>query len=412
MMAALGSLYRSPFAEQVEYFRGKLNLPTERWDDIRSEAHDRAYIVAGATKADLLQDLRDATDKAIAQGTGLEVLRKDFAAVIQRTGWDYTGAFDWRTRVIYQTNLSGSYAAGRWAQLNNPALIKVRPFWKYVHADGVAHPRPLHVSWHGLTLRYDDPWWKTHFTPNGWGCHCRVVAVSWSEYDATPPERKTAPQDGTWAKVDSSGASHQVPMGVDYGFGHAPGANVKTGLRELIDQKLIRLDAPIGAAMAAELEPLLAAERRAGWAQAFDAWRADGQSRGRTTVVGAIKPDTLAWLDQAHAIRPAGAEVVIRDDLVLGPKARRHERVGDALSDDEWRDLPRFLAQPSRTYLDTRSQKLVSVSDVDDVVKVVVEFDAKIGRRKDVMNLVVTAFRISAADEASAVTAGKWVLKK
>ncbi|WP_413879007.1 hypothetical protein [Candidatus Aalborgicola defluviihabitans] len=28
----------------------KLNLPTERWDDIKAAAHDRAFIVAGAQR--------------------------------------------------------------------------------------------------------------------------------------------------------------------------------------------------------------------------------------------------------------------------------------------------------------------------------------------------------------------------
>lgn len=411
-MAALANDFKVPFAEQVEYFRGKLNLPTERWDDVRGAAHDRAFIVAGAAKADLLQDLRDAVDQAIAQGTGLEAFRKDFAAIIRRTGWDYTGAFDWRTRVIYQTNLNQAYMAGRYKQLTDPALLKLRPYWKYIHADGVAHPRPLHVSWNGLILRHDDAWWQTHFPGNEFGCHCRVKAVSMREAEAAPDDRKVAPDDGSYVYVDRLGNEHLLPRGVGYGFDHIPGAAVRETFTRFIQEKLIRLDAPIGAAMMRELEPLLAAERQAAWVQAFHAWRADGLSRGRTAVVGAIKPDTLAWLDRTHAIRPAGAEILVRDDLVLGPKARRHEGAGDALSDDEWRDLPRLLAQPDRIYLDTTSRKLVSVSDVDDVVKVVVEFDAKVGRRKDVTNLVVTAFRISAADEAGAVTAGKWVPQK
>lgn len=404
--------FKAPFAEQLDYFRGKLNLPSDRWDDIQGAAHDRAFIVAGAAKADLLQDLRDAVDKAISQGTGLEDFRKDFAKLVQRTGWDYTGAFDWRTRVIYQSNLSSSYGAGRWAQLNDPDLLKARPYWRYKHADGVANPRPLHVSWDGITLPAGHVWWRTHFCPNGWGCHCRIIAASKREYDAAPADRKEAPDDGTYEKVDVFGVTHVVPNGIDYGWAHAPGANAKTSLREIIDAKLIRLDAPIGAAMMQELAPVLAAERQAAWVQVFDAWRADALPRGRTAVVGAIKPDVLAWLDASQGIRPAGAEILVRDDLVLGPKARRHAAAGDALTDDEWRALPQLLAAPERIYYDTQGEKLVAVSGGAEAAKIVVEFDAKVGRRKDIANLVVTAFHISAADEASAVQSGKWVLQE
>ena len=52
----------------------KRNLPTERLDDIMRSAHDRAFIVAGAQKADLLADLNRAIEKSIQHGLGLEVL--------------------------------------------------------------------------------------------------------------------------------------------------------------------------------------------------------------------------------------------------------------------------------------------------------------------------------------------------
>lgn len=32
------------FAEQIEFFRQKLNLPTEVWDDIERAAHDLSLI--------------------------------------------------------------------------------------------------------------------------------------------------------------------------------------------------------------------------------------------------------------------------------------------------------------------------------------------------------------------------------
>lgn len=242
--------FDQPFQEQVDFFRQKLNLPTEAWDDIWQEAHDRAFVVAGAMKADLLDDLRQAVDKAISQGTSLETFRKDFAAIVGKHGWQgwtgegTPGGFAWRTRVIYETNLRSSYAAGRWHQLNDPGLAKLMPYWRYVHNESVLHPRPLHQAWGAsrLTLPRDHPFWKTHFPPNGWGCRCRVTAV--------PAPRKgdaTEPPDG-WDVPEGTG---KLP-GIDKGWSYAPGGDRFEELRKLAAAKAARLTPPIAQALGNE----------------------------------------------------------------------------------------------------------------------------------------------------------------
>ena len=91
--------FNTPFAEQLAFFRAKLNLPTERWDDIKRAAHDRAFIVAGAGKADLLNDLKRAVDKAIEKGTGLDEFRRDFKQIVFNRGWTgWTGEGTRRAR--------------------------------------------------------------------------------------------------------------------------------------------------------------------------------------------------------------------------------------------------------------------------------------------------------------------------
>ncbi|MCQ8182179.1 phage head morphogenesis protein [Methylomonas sp. SURF-1] len=238
--------FNQPFQEQVDFFRQKLNLPTERFDDILKDAHDRAFVVAGAMKADLLNDLRLAVDRSIAEGKSIQWFRNEFDNIVAKHGWTgWTGegtqaGRDWRTRVIYRTNLSTSYAAGRWAQLNDPALLKLRPYWKYVHNDTVLHPRPLHQSWSGMVLKHDDPFWQTHFPPNGWGCRCRVTAVSAREYKGLPP-----PDDGTYIYKSRDGIEHVLPKGIDYGWDYAPGASIKGNLRTFVETKAATLPAPI-----------------------------------------------------------------------------------------------------------------------------------------------------------------------
>jgi|SRR5690606_11990733 len=170
---AYGSL---PFAEQIQFFRSKRNVLTESYLDVFGAEHDVAFMVAGANRADLLGDLRASIDRVIAEGATLAEFREQFDRIVATHGWDYTGGRNWRTRVIYETNLRQSYNAGRWHQLQQ--LKRARPYWRYRHSDAVEHPRPHHLSWDGLVLHADDPWWHTHFPSNGWGCQCYVEALN------------------------------------------------------------------------------------------------------------------------------------------------------------------------------------------------------------------------------------------
>ena len=42
---------RQQFQEQIDFFRRKLNLPSETYRDIQRAAHDRGVLLAGATRS-------------------------------------------------------------------------------------------------------------------------------------------------------------------------------------------------------------------------------------------------------------------------------------------------------------------------------------------------------------------------
>jgi len=386
--------FNKNFTEQVNFFRQKLNLPTEHYDDILKAAHDRAFVVAGAMKADLLTDLREAMDKSIAEGKSIQWFRKEFAGIVQKHGWEgWTGSDtkagrDWRTRVIYRTNLSASYAAGRYQQLTDPELLQSRPYWKYVHNDTVRHPRRLHESWSGMVLPHDDPFWQSHFPPNGWGCRCRITAVPASEYKGFPP-----PDDGSYEKTDRQGVTHVLPKGVDYGWDYAPGANRTTPLKDIIDQKLIRFPAPIGADMWQALKPAIGLETTLQWHTTLDKWLATPQL-GRTAIVGAIAPSVLTWLESIKQVTPVTAEIAIREGLIRGSKQARHTASGDALTAMEWRKLPSVVGDPEQVLFDTRTGKLIYIYASDDsrAIKMSVEFDPK-KIKGGPLNMIVSGFK-------------------
>ncbi|PIQ25407.1 phage head protein [bacterium (Candidatus Blackallbacteria) CG13_big_fil_rev_8_21_14_2_50_49_14] len=226
---SISGVFREPFQEQVAFFRQKLGnqVPTERWTDMQKEAHDRGFIVAGAAKADLLADLAASVDKAISQGTSLDAFRKDFRSIAAKHGWDYRGEFNWRTKVIYQTNMLTSYSAGRLAQLREAGFTH----WEYIHSKAVAHPRKQHQAWDGLVLPADDPFWNAHYPPNGWGCQCRVKGKNNPSDIGQAPDVEIDPKTGE-------------PFGIDKGWGYMPGNTVSDTVRAM-GEKTVQWDTTI-----------------------------------------------------------------------------------------------------------------------------------------------------------------------
>lgn len=94
-----------PFDEAINFFRQKINIKTQVWTDVYAAAHSRAFMVAGAATDALLDDFRREIQKALEEGTTIEEFRQSFDAIVEKHGWDYRGKRNWRTRIIFDTNL-------------------------------------------------------------------------------------------------------------------------------------------------------------------------------------------------------------------------------------------------------------------------------------------------------------------
>lgn len=213
--------------EAIKFLRAKLDVPSATWTDLWEAEHSVAFTVAGAQSDALVKDFHDAVDKAIASGETIETFRKDFDNIVDRYGWDYNGSRNWRSRVIFDTNMSTAYAAGRWEQIQR--VKDTRPYLRYVHLAGQAHPRPEHEAWDGIILPVDDEWWLTHYPPNGWFCHCTVQSVSpddldrygWTVSDSAPASIMV---EATITTSDGGTRTVMTPEGIDPGFAYRPGA--------------------------------------------------------------------------------------------------------------------------------------------------------------------------------------------
>lgn len=418
---AYGSL---PFKEQIAFFRNKKNVLTERWTDLWEAEHDHGFMVAGANRIDLLTDLRAAVDKAIADGTGLEAFRRDFDQIVAKYGWQYTGGRNWRTRVIFETNLRTSYAAGRYAQLMR--LIKVRPYWRYRHSDSVQHPRPLHQAWNGLVIRATDTWWQTHYPPNGWGCQCTVEGLNDRDLkrlgkdgpDEPPP---SGMQTVVVGKNGPNPQTVETPAGVDPGFGYAPGRSAYEQLAQGVLTKAEQLPADVAAKA---LEPVM---QRPLMQQALDDGYAKfqrqvleaGQGRNLTVSVGTLDRELVQKMADV-GLEPSTAPIVARDKEILHALREGKPTVSAAgkaiaLLPEELEQLPALLASPQAVLLDRADNVLLYVVDASTrralgKIVVAIDYRLKTADGKQQANAFVTASLIDAVDVRKEVDAGTLTL--
>ncbi len=211
-----------PFQEAIAFHREKLNIPTQRWDDLLGEIHSKAFTVAGATKLDLLKDLHEAVNKSISQGLTITDFRKDFDQIVKEHGWSYKGKRGRRTRTIYDTNLRSAHMAGRWEQIQRTK--ETRPYLQYV-TTGDRRVRPEHQSWDGVVLPIDDPWWKTHHPLNGWGCRCSTRTLNERQIKREKLKVSKSPEIEYTRRINKKTGEDYglVPKGIDVGWDYNVG---------------------------------------------------------------------------------------------------------------------------------------------------------------------------------------------
>ena len=199
----------------IEYFKSKGYAFSWDWHDVWQDAHNKAFTVAKAMRMDVLQDIHDAVQKSLTDGQTFQQFKKDLTPKLQAKGWwgrklvgttGPTGKTQGATEVqlgspsrlntIYQTNMQTAYMAGRYKQQMD--MVADRPYWEYV-AVMDAKTRPAHAALNGKVFRSDDPFWKTHYPPNGFNCRCRVRTLS-----ETALKRSGAPVESSQGKLTTT----------------------------------------------------------------------------------------------------------------------------------------------------------------------------------------------------------------
>lgn len=212
-----------PFWAAIDFFKQKINVPTTHWRQVYAAAHSHSFMVSGAATEALVEDFRKEIAKADETGTTLEEFREGFDEIVERYGWDYHGGRNWRSRLIFETNLRSAHAAGRYYELTRPETLLSFPNWMYNHS-GSKNPRAEHQAWDGMVFEAGAGFWSTNYPPNGYGCYCWVTPVSNGALERMGKSGPDTPPDLKQAGTD-------LPVGVSAGFEWNPGQRWLSGGR-------------------------------------------------------------------------------------------------------------------------------------------------------------------------------------
>lgn len=237
-MAARVDFRPLPPKEAIAFFRQKGYRPTFSYLDMFHRAHSDSFTVAGVTRLDVLQDIRELMDAAIANGGTFAGFKKGMKERLSVKGWwqpvevadEATGetktvdlSDSRRLRTIFDTNLRMSYAAGQWTRIQRTK--KALPFLCYKTV-GDGRVRPQHRAWHNVVLPVDHPWWDTHFPPCDWSCRCQVVQMTAGMVTRSGLRVWDAPpEDGPPVRYENrrTGEVFHVPRGIHPSFAYNPG---------------------------------------------------------------------------------------------------------------------------------------------------------------------------------------------
>lgn len=179
----------------VEWFRSRLPLAPDEFLRIVGGAHERAFTVAGVAQLDLVSQVWEAVDDAIAKGTTLEDFRD---AIEEKLTAAWGGEQPYRVETIFRTNVQHAYSRGRWEQQSDPEVKAIRPFWEF-SAVMDTRTTPICRPLDGTVLSADDAFWKSHNPPLHHACRSTVISLTEEqakERGLTPTPPSAAPAEG------------------------------------------------------------------------------------------------------------------------------------------------------------------------------------------------------------------------
>lgn len=409
-------------ADAVSYFRSKGYKITDQWQEMHGAAHARAFTVAKGMRMDILKDVHQAMDDVLSKGLTERTFIQELTPKLQAKGW--WGEQIWvneqgvarkvqlgstrRLKTIYRTNTQTAYMAGRYRR--QLATTDTHPYWQYVAVMDQS-TRPSHAQLDGKVFRSDDPIWQYLYPPNGWGCRCRIRALTTAQVkrmglevddskdmldvyqvdigeDVNTGEIFTADQAAV--KLPSGGS-----MRPDKGWSYNPGS-AAYGADHAIAQKLGQIESiELRSQLIQSLNNSpLRHQEFARWAENVLDQRRPGhgvQSLGFMT-------ETLAAAVATRLGKEPSRLLAISEKNLIHADSKRHQDDGVALSRTEYLQLPVMLNNPQAVLWDKKHSNLLYVFPAlndGESIKVVVNAPTKIKKARAQLDVLVNTYRVN-----------------
>ncbi|WP_165079115.1 MULTISPECIES: phage minor head protein [unclassified Desulfovibrio] len=409
--------------DAIAYFESKGYAISFNWTQVWQEQHARAFTVAGVARADILRDIRNALQAALETGQSEKWFADRITPILRRKGWwgkkeetdpetgevrEVMQGCPERVQLIFDQNIGGAFSAGRYKQAKENAAF--RPFWQYV-CRMLPTSRAAHKALNSLVFRHDDPFWDTHYPPNGYRCQCFVRFLSRARllreglevresaghmvsrevkvYDRHAGRRRTRK---VWG--------YQLPDGrtawTDLGFSSNNAALWAGGMDGAMAARLgeLRAAAPalfMAVKSALDTSPVMRKAYEDAVARVLDTKR----TQGVNIYAGTLTPEA------ARALRAVGVDapdvLVFPDERVAHANSEKHHEAGMALSREQFLKLPAMLRHMEWLFWDKGKQTPVYIipdTDPEWVLVVPVELPGNRERKAPGLGVIVNAYRM------------------
>lgn len=419
----------------VDYLKSKGVNITWNWHEQLESAHARAFTVAKATKAEVLDTIRWATEQAIANGTSEREYIKNLEPMLKELGWwgkamDENGntvqlGSPRRLRTILRTNKSTAYHAARYAQqMEN---VDEQPYWRYVAVKD-SRTRTSHLALHGKIYRADDPIWQTMYPPNDWGCRCRVEALS--EYAVQSRGYTISSSQGeieteeavagidketgeeirtTVTKIKTNQGEMKVGAGWNYNVGSAAFGTDIAVLRKLQQVKNREL----------RQQTIQAINNSEARHKAFADWvLVNLGKRGasaRYMSAGLVSTEIAeAVTEITQGGKNAELVLVMSEKRLAHANSDKHHEGGVGLTAEEYASISRIVANPSLVLWDTLEghNNLIYINQ-ERTIQVIVDVPNKHSiKPKEKVDAIINAYKVDMNNVKRQLSGGNYVLLK